>query len=195
MIGLLQAQGVTQLGRRLMQEGRLYPGYDIIARGSGDHCEIGLNFDTVRPKTEILRDYKRVLEQAYSPDAVAGRLQRLTGMLDCTNRMRELPKRDARRQLQSIYAVHRIVTSIPEARDAMWRVFTHCAETNPRALRYIVTLMSLYMHFGQVALRIAARTDSRIRALEAAAITASLPGAARDAGIGLRDSRPDPTAL
>lgn len=191
MVGLLQAQGETQLGRRLMKEGRLYPGYDIIARDSGDHCEIGLNFDTLRPKTEILRDYKQVLERAYSPEAVAGRLQRLTGMLDCTNRMLELPKGDARHKLESMDAVYRIVTSVPEARDAMWHVFTHCAEKNPRALRYIVTLMSLYIHFSQVALRLAERISDRISALEAAAITAAPAETMRDevVGVRLRDER------
>jgi hypothetical protein len=112
-------------------------------------------------------------------------------MLDCANRMRELPKGDARRKLESMDAVYRIVTAVPKARDAMWQVFTHCVEKNPPALRYIVTLMSLYIHFSQVALRLSERISDRIRALEAAAITAAPAETVPDEvfGVRLRDGR------
>ena len=76
-VGLLYALPNTQLTRRLEQEGRLYPEPDVIPKGNVDQCTHGLNFDTLRPKQEILLDYKRVLEKIYDPVAFAGRLRRL----------------------------------------------------------------------------------------------------------------------
>ena len=35
---------------------------------------MGLNFDTLRPRQEILADYEHILESIYDPVAYAGRL-------------------------------------------------------------------------------------------------------------------------
>ena len=52
---------------------------------------MGLNFETLRPRQEILADYVRVLERIYDEAAFAGRLQRLATLLD--NSGRKQPKR------------------------------------------------------------------------------------------------------
>src|SRR4051794_29569949 len=62
MVGLLYGLSNTQLGRRLKKEGRLHPGSDMQETGSGDQCTAGLNFDTLRPRAEILSDYRNILE-------------------------------------------------------------------------------------------------------------------------------------
>ena len=54
MVGLLYALPNTQLTRRLTQEGRLHPLPEIIPAGYGDQCMLGLNFDTLRPRRDIL---------------------------------------------------------------------------------------------------------------------------------------------
>ena len=59
MVGLLYALPNTQLTRRLTKEGRLHPVPDSYLPGSADQCTQGLNFDTLRPRAEILLDYKR----------------------------------------------------------------------------------------------------------------------------------------
>ena len=65
MVGLLYALPNTQLSRRLVKEGRLHPNHDIAATTGGDQCTTGLNFDTLRPLRDVLRDYKRVLQTIY----------------------------------------------------------------------------------------------------------------------------------
>jgi radical SAM superfamily enzyme YgiQ (UPF0313 family) len=58
MIGLLTALPDKQLTRRLAREGRLLEFRDA---SSGDQCTAGLNFTTLRPRRDILEDYKAVL--------------------------------------------------------------------------------------------------------------------------------------
>ena len=43
---------------------------------------MGLNFDTLRPRRDILRDYEHILRKIYDPEAFARRLRRLASLLD-----------------------------------------------------------------------------------------------------------------
>src|SRR4029079_3908700 len=58
MVGLLYALPGTQLTRRLAKEGRLHDTFDRVddSFDFGDQCTAGLNYDTLRPKIDILRD-------------------------------------------------------------------------------------------------------------------------------------------
>ena len=62
MVGLLTALPNTQLSRRLEREGRLLP-------AAGDQCTAGLNFVPLRPREEVLADYRSVLLAIYRPEA------------------------------------------------------------------------------------------------------------------------------
>ena len=84
-LGLLFALPGTQLTRRLVRERRLfsvsYQQRRVAEVGVGDQCVSGLNFETKRPRRDILVDYRRVLDRIYSPDAFFGRLGNVAMML------------------------------------------------------------------------------------------------------------------
>jgi hypothetical protein len=61
MVGLLYALPNTQLTRRLEREGRLHPHVQREDVKSADQCTMGLNFETLRPRQEILADYVHIL--------------------------------------------------------------------------------------------------------------------------------------
>src|SRR4029077_5278757 len=61
MVGLLYALPNTQLTRRLEKEGRLHPPVQREDVKSADQCTMGLNFETLRPRQEILADYVHIL--------------------------------------------------------------------------------------------------------------------------------------
>jgi len=167
MIGLLYALPGTQLTRRLAKEGRLHKGHDLMnVEQAGDQCTLGCNFDTKRPLRDILADYKAVLGYVFSPTAYAGRLSRLAAMLDRSDRRRELPDGDLRKRLGGIDTVHKIMRVLPEVREPFWKTFVEVAKTNPGALRYIVMLMALYMHFGPFSKRVISEIDRRIAELD-----------------------------
>jgi radical SAM superfamily enzyme YgiQ (UPF0313 family) len=162
MVGLLYALPNTQLTRRLEKEGRLHANHDRMIEETGDHCTLGLNYDSLRPERDILLDYRRVLERIYDPVAYAGRLERLTAMLDRSGRPAELAEGDKRRNLGSFDVVHSILSKAPEAREVFWKVFMNCLKTNPSAVRYIVTLMAIYIHLGPFSRFVIREIDRRI---------------------------------
>jgi len=167
MVGLLYALPGTQLTRRLAKEGRLHKGHDLMkVEQAGDQCTLGCNFDTKRPLRDILVDYKAVLGQVFCPTAYAGRLSRLAVMLDRSDRCRDLPDGDVRKRLGGIDSVHKIMRTLPEAREPFWKTFVEVAKTNPGALRYIVMQMALYLHLGPFSKRVISEIDRRIAELD-----------------------------
>jgi len=148
MVGLLYALPNTQLTRRLEKEGRMHPAPESYRPGYGDQCTQGLNFETIRPRHEILADYKQILEKVYDPAAYAGRLERLTGMLDNSHRKRLSLANDSRQRFSGADMVQRIVGSLPEPREVFWPAFKRCVSSNPQSARWIVALTALYLHLG-----------------------------------------------
>jgi hypothetical protein len=162
MVGLLYGLSNTQLGRRLKAEGRLHPGGDMQETGSGDQCTAGLNFDTLRPRKDILTDYRNVLEHTYDPAVFGARLKRLSDLLDRSKSRRDPPAGDLKLKAGTIETVYRIVNKLPESREALWDAFTYCAKTNPAALRFIVNLMAIYLHVGPFSRKVMADIDRQI---------------------------------
>ena len=151
MVGLLYALPNTQLTRRLALAGRLHPAHDVATPETGDQCTATTNFDTLRPLSEVLLDYRRILERVYDPAAFAGQLERLSDMLDRSGRANVEHAADKRYKLGSIEMVRAIVNHLPEAREVFWRTFVKCQKSNPAAVRFIMTLMAFYLHLGPYA--------------------------------------------
>ena len=148
MVGLLYALPNTQLTRRLASEGRLHAELLFDPAAGMDQCTQGLNFDTLRPRREILSDYKRVLEKVYEPVAYAKRLQRLSSLLGSSNPNRQVRANDSRSKLGGLEVVHRIVSKLPGAQDVFRQAIIQCASRNPQWARIIVLLTALYLHLG-----------------------------------------------
>ena len=173
MVGLLYALPNTQLTRRLTAEGRLHSGHDVMPAGQGDQCSAGLNFDTMRPRAEILHDCRDVLARIYDADAYAGRLDRLATLLVCDARRADPPQRGSH-ALDGTNAVHDILHRLPKgARDRFWKTIATCLKTNPNAVRTIVHLMALYLHMGPFARTVVGDLDRQITALRSTAQTGS----------------------
>jgi Domain of unknown function (DUF4070) len=164
MVGLLYGLTNTQLGRRLMKEGRLHPNSDRQTRG--DQCTAGLNFETIRARKDILTDYRNVLEEVFDPVNFAGRIKRLAGLLDRSKSRRDAPKGDVKMRAGTTQTLYQIVNKLPEARATLWEAFTHVARTNPAALRFMVQLMALYLHVGPFSRQVMADIDRQIAELD-----------------------------
>ncbi len=170
MVGLLYALPNTQLTRRLEAEGRLHPFPERANVKSADQCTMGLNFTTLRPRQEILADYVHVLERIYDPAAYAGRLLRLTKMLDNSGRKQQRTRAEhSRHKLGSLEIVHRIMTNLPEPRDMFRRTLTQCMASNPASIRWIVAMMALYLHVGPYSRDVIGRIEAMATTLEPAA--------------------------
>ncbi len=168
MVGLLYALPGTQLTRRLEKEGRLHKGHEIMrVEQAGDQCTLGCNFDTKRPLRDILTDYRTVLTNVFSPEAYAGRLRRLSSMLDRSGRPQQLADGDIRKN-HGVNLLYKVIDRLPEAREPFWRTFVEVAKKNPGALRQVVTMMAIYLHLGPFSKHVISEIDRRIAELDEA---------------------------
>ncbi|EGG78477.1 B12-binding domain-containing radical SAM protein (plasmid) [Komagataeibacter nataicola] len=156
MVGLLYALPTTQLTRRLLAEGRLFSGSEQTQ--SGDQCTAGLNFETKRPRRDVLNDYRTVLAAIYDPVAYFGRVRRLGRMLG-RKRAHRMIKGDLRSFVRLMFRIHR---AGPGTAGQFWRMMLDCALHNPRALPYVVMTSALYLHLGPFSRQVIAEIDREI---------------------------------
>jgi hypothetical protein len=181
MVGLLFALPGTQLTRRLHREGRLDAGFDVAPDGSGDQCSAGLNFQTRRPRAEILRHYRRVLAESYSPKAYLGRVLRVGAAMNCDGKQLALPWRTRVRELRGFARlVWRMGVCAPYW-PRFWLTLSGLLWKNPRSVRYTVALMALYLHLGEFARDLVRRLDSEISIADLTSQTDGAPAAASSA--------------
>jgi len=161
MVGQLFALPMTQLTRRLASEGRLHKDFDVSPVGD-DQCTAGLNFETSRPRAEILADYMQVIETVFSAGKYFDRVLKTTLMLDSSER-RFRPK--LRKQFKELKGLWRMILKLgipAETRPHFWRVLIQGVMKNPRSIRYAGSLMALYLHFGPFAKYVVSRTRETI---------------------------------
>ena len=159
MVGLLTALPNTQLTRRLVAEQRLLP----FEAGGGDQCSSGLNYITLRPRVDILQDYKRVIENIYEPSAYFERV-RLVGrdlkMPDHDSKFDwAMARHDAAFMSRLIW---RMTVTRPELRRPFWRTLTDTIRHNPAALQSVITMITFYLHLGTFAQKLLKELDVQI---------------------------------
>ena len=168
MIGLLTVLPNTQLQRRIEKEGRTLEGWSQAPEGSGDQCTTGLNFTTLRPRRDILTDYRSVLTDVQSAEAFFGRLRRMTGKLVRPR----LPVRfNARHWLRNLRIFAGVATEITLRRRDMvvpfWRFMAFVLLNNPRAVEFVTMNIVMYLHVGRFTRFVVADMDRRIAEIDA----------------------------
>jgi radical SAM superfamily enzyme YgiQ (UPF0313 family) len=178
-VGLLYALPTTQLTRRLAREGRLFPP-DYATRlaekdGAGDQCTAGINFETARPRQDILWDYRTILARVYRPAAYYERVRTVARLLDRPTLDRSANKDAPRpsffgipvRDLQLLRRlVWRIAVRQPAALWPFCKVFFECVRKNPRALDYVGILAAFYLHLRPFSLFVISAVDRQIAEID-----------------------------
>jgi radical SAM superfamily enzyme YgiQ (UPF0313 family) len=180
MVGLLYALPNTQLTRRLAREGRLFPSdyamRTVTKDGGGDQSTSGLNFETVRPRRDILTDYRTILARIYRPTTYYRRVRTVARLLDrpvldrsaSTDiplpRVFGIPRRDFALLWR---LVRRIAVRQPAALWPFCKVFFECARKNPRALDYVGILAAFYLHLRPFSRLVVSVVDRQIAEIDA----------------------------
>lgn len=187
MIGLLTALPGTQLTRRLEKEGRLLPFQNVEA---GDQCTAGLNFVPLRPRREILEDYKAVLTAVYRPAAYFERVRTVGRALRRPGLDVKLVPRVVIRDLGALLRVlWRMTLRRPDLRRHFWRTFVDIARHNPSALQAVVIQMVLYLHLGTFAGFVVRELDRQIDGEPQPQLSINAHGASGHALDRIRDVR------
>jgi len=167
-VGLLYALPATQLGRRLLREGRLFSGYDGPSpEDEGDQCTAGLNFETKRSRRDVLADYRAVLDAVYDPAAYFGRVRRVGRMLKRGKRRLKAPLRYVLRDARGFgRLVWRLPNAGPGTAKQFWMMALDCAIHNPRALPFLFMLSGLYLHYGPFSRQVIGQIDRQIEDID-----------------------------
>jgi radical SAM superfamily enzyme YgiQ (UPF0313 family) len=178
-VGLLYALPTTQLTRRLAREGRLFPPDYATRFGPtddvGDQCTGGINFETARPRRDILLDYRTILAHIYRPAAFYGRVREVVRELD-----RPLLDKSARKDVprprwfgisaRDVALLWRLVWRMavrqPQALWPFCKAFCECARKNPRAIDYVGMLAALYLHLGPFSRFVMSSLDRQIAEID-----------------------------
>ncbi|MFB3910069.1 MAG: B12-binding domain-containing radical SAM protein [Candidatus Eisenbacteria bacterium] len=180
MVGLLYALPNTRLFRRLHAEGRLHAESDR-PRGEedSDQCTSGLNYTTIRPRREMIEDYRTVLKRIYEPRAFFARVSRLARQLDLREHKIRRPLSSLPRDLRSFGRITwRVGILDRDAMGAFWRALGDCLVHNPRAARVVFSQAALYLHLRPFAALLDARLVRRMDAPGTTEVAADFPARA-----------------
>jgi len=167
MVGKLSALPNTQLTRRLQAEGRLFGDGRTISCGGGeiDQLTSGLNFLTARPRLDVLRDFRQVIEHIYNPRNYYARTLRTGLGLDFHKKYRP-SFRDKLRRGVSFAKVARKAGFNRSTGWLFWKTMATVAVRNHRGMEGAVNLAAMFVHFRGQAQYIIDLTEQEIRRLE-----------------------------
>ena len=167
-VGLLTALPNTQLTRRLIKENRLYEDFDFVPAEGADAATGGLNFQTLRPRREILEDFRTVVERIYSPEAFFARLQYVAKNLHKKpiDRGPANPAQMAKDLAVVRNLVLRVCLRRPTLARPFWSIFTWTLENNPAALEAVIMNVMMYMHIRPFSRYVVKMVTRKIEALD-----------------------------
>ncbi|MBL8827749.1 MAG: DUF4070 domain-containing protein, partial [Planctomycetaceae bacterium] len=140
----------------------------------GDQCASGLNFETLRPRVEVLRDYVYVLEQIYEPRAFFERVRQVGLALNFKQHRNSFSWRVAGRDLRSLLRIIWRQGVVASYRREFWSTLWSVGRSNPSGLRITISLATFYLHLGEFSAYLRQRVHEAIRAEELRAQQAEL---------------------
>lgn len=168
-VSLLYALPNTQLSRRLAQEGRLGGNRDIsrFEEASGS-CLTGLNFETQRPRAEIIADFANVLSRLYDRHNFFRRLESAIPVLKPRSALGSSePKAiiaDLRRWAIFTWNLHR---KYPELAIPFWSLLGKALIRNPRSLKAVLIAIGMYPHMRLFAANAVREVEAEARSAHA----------------------------
>jgi hypothetical protein len=150
MTGLLYALPNTQLTRRLLKEGRsASQPRSLSERRRCRPVHVGLELPDAAPRSEVLADYRAVLEHVYAPADYFARVCRVARQLDCSKKRFKMPLRYVLRDARSFLRMAwKMGVTNPATRIQFWWTFADGLLRNPRGLRYTGAMVALYLHLA-----------------------------------------------
>ncbi|MEI7490286.1 MAG: radical SAM protein [Bacteroidota bacterium] len=166
MIGLLYALPNTQLTRRLEAEERLF---HLAAQNVGDtdidQMTSGLNFATLIPRAEVLKNYIEVLGTVYDPQNYYQRVI-YTG-LKIKTKYRHKPSFSTWLiYMRSFLRVCREAGFSKETGKHYWKMFFKVIFRNPSGIEAAVNLAAMFIHFQKQRKYIVASVNNTLAVME-----------------------------
>ncbi|MEM0906097.1 MAG: radical SAM protein [Pseudomonadota bacterium] len=170
MAGMLYALPNTQLTRRLEKEGRLHPPPDpTVELPTSDQCTQGLNFDTLRPREDILKDYLTVVQRVYEPSAFYRRVRRVADLMRFPASNIDLFRSGFSKNAMFVVRLcWWMGVRAPCAKRHFWRTLLYVAWRDHRALESVFLAIAAYAHIGPFSRTVVQSIEEKIADLKAA---------------------------
>jgi radical SAM superfamily enzyme YgiQ (UPF0313 family) len=167
MVGTLYALPDTQLARRLKNEGRLFQEVTRISNPSLeiDQMSSGLNFQTIRPRSDILKDYSSILNNIYDPENYYKRLTYLGLNLKPCYRYKPGTFKKIRLFRSFLMVCSKVGFNIRTG-ILFWKLLIIILLKNPKALEPVVGFAAMYIHLAKHARFIIELTNAKIKDIE-----------------------------
>lgn len=167
MIGLLYALPNTQLTRRLESEGRLFhKASQSVGEHDIDQSTSGLNFITRVPRTEILKNFIRIIDAVYEPSNYYKRAV-FTG-INIRPRYKYKPGfRTWLIYMRSFFRVCNKAGFNAATGFYYWKMFFTVLFRNPRGVEAAVNMAAMFIHFRKQKIYGAAMMNQSVEELEA----------------------------
>ncbi|MEI7500338.1 MAG: B12-binding domain-containing radical SAM protein [Bacteroidota bacterium] len=166
MIGLLYGLPNTQLTRRLETEGRLFHSHSkSVTDEDIDQMTSGLNFITVTSRTEILKNYIRIIEAIFNPSNYYKRV--IYTALNVNPDYKHKP--DFRTWLIYMRSFLRVCKKAGFSKATgfyYWKMFFTVIFRNPKGIEPAVNLAAMFIHFQKQKNYIVSVTSQMISSIE-----------------------------
>jgi radical SAM superfamily enzyme YgiQ (UPF0313 family) len=147
MIGLLYALPNTQLTRRLASEGRLFHQASLsISESDIDQTTSGLNFVTLISRTEILKNFIRIINAIYEPSNYYKRVV-FTGLNIRPDNKYTPNFRTWLFYMRSFLRVCKKEGCNAETGFYYWKMFFSVIFRNPKGIEAAMNLAAMFIHF------------------------------------------------
>jgi radical SAM superfamily enzyme YgiQ (UPF0313 family) len=148
MLGLMYALPNTKLTKRLRLEGRLFEEFSVFTDNKTqiDQASSGLNFITLRPRIDILKDFVEVISYIYKPEHYYERVIYTCLNLKVTNKY----KHNLKKTFKNLRSFSRILRRVGVNRitgKSFWKMFFTVLLKNPKAIEWGISLSAMFIHF------------------------------------------------
>ncbi|GAB5377198.1 MAG: B12-binding domain-containing radical SAM protein [Acuticoccus sp.] len=172
MVGLLYALPETQLTRRLAAEGRLheqdYENLDISA--SADQCTQGLNFETRRPRADILNDFRTVIARTYDERAYHMRVRRMADLMRFDSAQIDVFRSGFFKNLAMFLRLSwHCGIAARSGKRLYWGTLLHALRRDPNTFEAVFLSLAAYTHTGPFARTVLGAIDRKIEEARAEA--------------------------
>ncbi|WP_108662291.1 B12-binding domain-containing radical SAM protein [Acuticoccus kandeliae] len=184
MVGLLYALPGTELTRRLEREGRMHDEVtveSIAESGTADQCTLGLNFETLRPRREILQDFRTVIARTYSLESYHKRVRRLADLLRFDHANIDVLRSGFFKNAAFVVRLSWHLGIIAkDGKRLYWGTIYHAARRDSRSLESVFLCLAAYLHTGAFSKKVLESIDKKIAEVDAAMASAPAPAFAAE---------------
>ncbi|MEM6762958.1 MAG: B12-binding domain-containing radical SAM protein [Pseudomonadota bacterium] len=179
MVGLLYALPETELTRRLAKEGRLHVQKDVLKQdtsASADQCTQGLNFDTLRPREQILRDFRTVIERTYEVERYHMRVRRMADLMAFEHANIDVLRSGFWKNAITVVRLSwHLGIAARRGKRLYWGTVLRTLRKEPDALEAVFLSLAAFAHTGPFSRDVLTAIDAKIEEARQAGSAASAP--------------------